>query len=115
MLVSVHVLIRSPERSWGPVITGSCLMVHLYFYRKTDFWRSDYQGLNSEKLSFIWRIISNELYSYRVSTTNLVYCFLFILQISEVVNSMKDLIDYSRETRTGPMGKSIIYLFISHF
>ncbi|XP_039071404.1 transcriptional corepressor SEUSS-like [Hibiscus syriacus] len=25
------------------------------------------------------------------------------LQISEVVNSMKDLIDYSRETRTGPM------------
>ncbi|GFY85442.1 SEUSS transcriptional co-regulator [Actinidia rufa] len=26
------------------------------------------------------------------------------LQISEVVNSMKDLIDYSRETGTGPMG-----------
>ena len=30
---------------------------------------------------------------------------LFMLQISEVVNSMKDLIDYSRETETGPMGK----------
>lgn len=29
------------------------------------------------------------------------------LQISEVVNSMKDLIDYSRETRTGPVGKFI--------
>ncbi len=27
------------------------------------------------------------------------------MQISEVVNSMKDLIDYSRETNTGPMGK----------
>lgn len=27
------------------------------------------------------------------------------LQISEVVNSMKDLIDYSRETGTGPMGE----------
>lgn len=26
------------------------------------------------------------------------------LQISEVVNSMKDLIDYSRETRMGPIG-----------
>lgn len=37
------------------------------------------------------------------------------LQISEVVNSMKDLIDYSRETRTGPMGKSAcvpFYLFL---
>lgn len=29
-------------------------------------------------------------------------------QISEVVNSMKDLIDYSRETGTGPMGKLYI-------
>ncbi|CAN6475889.1 unnamed protein product [Victoria cruziana] len=29
------------------------------------------------------------------------------LQISEVVNSMKDLIDYSRETRTGPMASLI--------
>lgn len=28
-----------------------------------------------------------------------------LFQISEVVNSMKDLIDYSRETRTGPIGK----------
>ena len=28
----------------------------------------------------------------------------FQLQISEVVNSMKDLIDYSREAGTGPMG-----------
>ncbi|PPD94327.1 hypothetical protein GOBAR_DD08655 [Gossypium barbadense] len=28
------------------------------------------------------------------------------LQISEVVNSMKDLIDYSRETRTGPMASA---------
>lgn len=27
------------------------------------------------------------------------------MQISEVVNSMKDLIDYSRESGTGPMGK----------
>lgn len=27
------------------------------------------------------------------------------MQISEVVNSMKDLIDYSRETGAGPMGK----------
>lgn len=27
------------------------------------------------------------------------------MQISEVVNSMKDLIDYSRNTKTGPMGK----------
>ncbi|KAJ6797342.1 transcriptional corepressor SEUSS [Iris pallida] len=29
------------------------------------------------------------------------------LQISEVVNSMKDLIDYSRETKTGPMDSLI--------
>jgi hypothetical protein len=33
-----------------------------------------------------------------------------VLQISEVVNSMKDLIDYSRETWTGPMGKLTICL-----
>ena len=32
-------------------------------------------------------------------------CMHCTLQISEVVNSMKDLIDYSRETGTGPMGK----------
>ncbi|KAJ8477022.1 hypothetical protein OPV22_020749 [Ensete ventricosum] len=31
------------------------------------------------------------------------------LQISEVVNSMKDLIDYSRETRTGPMDSLISF------
>ncbi|KAJ3678069.1 hypothetical protein LUZ60_001872 [Juncus effusus] len=31
------------------------------------------------------------------------------LQISEVVNSMKDLIDYSRETNTGPMDSLINY------
>lgn len=35
-----------------------------------------------------------------------------MLQISEVVNSMKDLIDYSRETRTGPMGKLMIFLLV---
>lgn len=34
------------------------------------------------------------------------------LQISEVVNSMKDLIDYSRETGTGPMGKLILFMFL---
>lgn len=33
-----------------------------------------------------------------------------MMQISEVVNSMKDLIDYSRETGTGPMGKLIVYV-----
>jgi len=33
-----------------------------------------------------------------------------MLQISEVVNSMKDLIDYSRETGTGPMGKLMTFL-----
>jgi hypothetical protein len=39
-----------------------------------------------------------------------------MLQISEVVNSMKDLIDYSRETGTGPMGKLMIcLLFYSTF
>ncbi|XP_024961747.1 transcriptional corepressor SEUSS-like isoform X3 [Cynara cardunculus var. scolymus] len=32
------------------------------------------------------------------------------LQISEVVNSMKDLIDYSRETSIGPMGADIKYV-----
>lgn len=37
---------------------------------------------------------------------------LLILQISEVVNSMKDLIDYSRETGTGPMGKQESLLLI---
>lgn len=31
--------------------------------------------------------------------------FLVSFQISEVVNCMKDLIDYSKETRSGPMGK----------
>lgn len=46
--------------------------------------------------------------------TNLVYFFLVMLQISEVVNSMKDLIDYSRETGTGPMGKIIVYWLICH-
>lgn len=30
------------------------------------------------------------------------------MQISEVVNSMKDLIDYSRESGTGPMGKHLL-------
>jgi hypothetical protein len=30
-------------------------------------------------------------------------CF-FFLQISEVVNSMKDLIDFSRENSIGPIG-----------
>lgn len=36
------------------------------------------------------------------------------MQISEVVNSMKDLIDYSRETGTGPMGKfNVLNLSIS--
>ncbi|KAF9599714.1 hypothetical protein IFM89_001660 [Coptis chinensis] len=35
------------------------------------------------------------------------------LQISEVVNSMKDLIDYSRETGTGPMGTMVIDIFVS--
>lgn len=35
----------------------------------------------------------------------IVYHILGMLQISEVVNSMKDLIDYSRVTGTGPMGK----------
>nr|GMD91097.1 transcriptional corepressor SEUSS-like [Ipomoea batatas] len=35
------------------------------------------------------------------------------LQISEVVNSMKDLIDYSRETGTGPMEQYHILLFSS--
>ncbi|KAL8225637.1 hypothetical protein R6Q57_018194 [Mikania cordata] len=34
------------------------------------------------------------------------------LQISEVVNSMKDLIDYSRETRTGPMGKCHKFFYL---
>ena len=39
-----------------------------------------------------------------------------MLQISEVVNSMKDLIDYSRETGTGPMGKlTICLLFYNTF
>ena len=37
------------------------------------------------------------------------FCLIIIcsisLQISKVINSMKDLIDYSRETGTGPMGK----------
>lgn len=32
------------------------------------------------------------------------------LQIAEVVNSMKDLIDYSRQTRTGPMGMLFLIL-----
>lgn len=44
------------------------------------------------------------------------YVFFFVLQISEVVNSMKDLIDYSRETGTGPMGKlTICLLFYNTF
>ncbi|KAJ1384424.1 LIM-domain binding protein/SEUSS [Sesbania bispinosa] len=34
------------------------------------------------------------------------------LQISEVVNSMKDLIDYSRETGTGPMGNYRKYIVV---
>ncbi len=29
------------------------------------------------------------------------------MQISEVVNSMKDLIDFSRENRIGPIGKPL--------
>lgn len=49
-----------------------------------------------------------------VSLKLLSLCF----QISEVVNSMKDLIDYSRETGTGPMGKMdvmfLLLLFFSH-
>ena len=33
------------------------------------------------------------------------------MQISEVVNSMKDLIDYSRLTGAGPMGKQWNHVF----
>lgn len=36
------------------------------------------------------------------------------MQISEVVNSMKDLIDYSREHGAGPMGKLNFKCGISH-
>jgi hypothetical protein len=43
------------------------------------------------------------------------HCLLFMMQISEVVNSMKDLIDYSRETGTGPMGKFIVYVLDSSY
>ena len=39
--------------------------------------------------------------------------FYWVLQISEVVNSMKDLIDYSRETGIGPMGKLFSVLPLS--
>lgn len=42
-------------------------------------------------------------------------CLLIMMQISEVVNSMKDLIDYSRETGTGPMGKLIFYVVDSSY
>lgn len=44
--------------------------------------------------------------------------FNLYFQISEVVNSMKDLIDFSRETGTGPMGKHhffLLYLDISMY
>lgn len=40
------------------------------------------------------------------------FLFLDALQISEVVNSMKDLIDYSKNTRTGPMGELLV-IFLS--
>jgi cytochrome b len=40
---------------------------------------------------------------------------LFMMQISEVVNSLKDLIDHSRETGTGPMGKLMVYMVDSSY
>ncbi|KAG6508172.1 hypothetical protein ZIOFF_033543 [Zingiber officinale] len=36
------------------------------------------------------------------------------LQISEVVNSMKDLIDFSKETGAGPMGKLFVVLILQY-
>lgn len=41
--------------------------------------------------------------------------FCFAVQISEVVNSMKDLIDYSRITGTGPMGKLRVMSLLSGY
>lgn len=43
--------------------------------------------------------------NFKKSLFGYIFYFLGTMQISEVVNSMKDLIDYSRETGTGPMGK----------
>ncbi len=39
-----------------------------------------------------------------------VKCFLLFVQISEVVNSMKDLIDFSRDNNIGPTGKPLVTL-----
>lgn len=52
------------------------------------------------------------VYARHINNMNFPCFFGVTLQISEVVNSMKDLIDYSRETGTGPMGKfAIVYAF----
>lgn len=37
------------------------------------------------------------------------------LQIAEVVNSMKDLIDFSRENKIGAIGNSLAFFFVSHY
>jgi cytochrome b len=38
-----------------------------------------------------------------------------LLLLSEVVNSLKDFIDHSRETGTGPMGKLMVYMVDSSY
>lgn len=49
--------------------------------------------------------VSFSLVDFLVTESHTKTSFFLMLQISEVVNSMKDLIDYSREVGTGPMGK----------
>lgn len=45
-------------------------------------------------------------------TESLLCAFIVLLQISEVVNSMKDLIDFSRQTGKGPIGKIRPFLLL---
>lgn len=68
-----------------------------------------HSGPASRRITFLIVQLSCHIYLF------IYFLFLFLdtFQISEVVNSMKDLIDYSRNTGTGPMGE--LHVIFSSF
>ena len=62
---------------------------------------------NYDSWDFTWQKI---VFLPADNMNSMSFFFFLTFQISEVVNSMKDLIDYSRETGIGPMGKFDIFI-----
>jgi cytochrome b len=47
-----------------------------------------------------------------ITLINLFFCLNIDNQIAEVVNCMKDLIDHSRQTGSGPIGAVLLTFFV---